>query len=73
MQDHAFTARAEAVGLPRTSAAECQWNLKAAPNLKEHDNVVYRNAFAEPKSGRCDVRCSLCVVQRIPFIGEARS
>jgi hypothetical protein len=25
-------------------------------DLKEDDNVVYRNAFAEPKSGRCNAQ-----------------
>jgi hypothetical protein len=59
--------------LPRTSAAECHWNLKAAPNFKQRDNVFYRNTFDEPKSGRCNVHCSLCAVERIRFIGAARS
>ena len=59
--------------LPRTSAAECDGNLKAAANFKQRHNVVYRNAFDEPKPGRCNVNCSLCVVQGIRLIGAARS
>ena len=59
--------------LPRTSAAECDGNLKAAANFKQRDNVVYRNAFDEPKSGRRNVNRPLSVVKRIGLIGAARS
>src|ERR1035438_9099157 len=58
--------------LPRTSAAECDGNLESATNFKQRDNVVYRNAFDEPNSGRCNVDCSPCVVQGIRFIEGIR-
>ena len=61
------------MGFLRTSTAEYQCNLKVATAFKEYDSDFYRNAFDEPKSVRCGVRCSPCVVQAIPFIGAARS
>src|SRR5580658_1501149 len=59
--------------LPCTSAAKCDWNLESATNLKQRDNVVYRNAFDEPKSGRRYINRSLSVVKRIGLIGAERS
>ena len=59
--------------LPRTSGAKCSGNLEAAADFEHRDNVIYRNAFDEPEPGRCDINGSLCVVQRIGFIGAARS
>ena len=59
--------------LPRTSGAKCGGNLEAAADFKHRDNVLYRNAFDEPKSGRCDIHGSLRVVERIRLIGAARS
>ena len=58
--------------LPRTSAAKCSGNLEAAADFEHRDNVIYRNTFDEPEPGRCDIHRSLCVVQRIRFIGAAR-
>jgi hypothetical protein len=59
--------------LPCTSAAKCDWNLESATNFKQGDNVVYRNAFDEPKSGRRNVNRPLSVVKRIGLIGADRS
>jgi len=59
--------------LPRTSAAERNGNLQAAPNFKQRDNVVDRNACDEPKLGRCDIHGSLRVVDRARFIGTSGS
>src|ERR1700734_1012435 len=59
--------------LRRTSAAECDGNLKSATDFKQGNHVVYRNAVDEPKPRRGNVNCSLCVVQRIRFIGPEPS
>jgi hypothetical protein len=56
-----------------TSAAEHNRNLKAAAIFKHRHNVIHRNAFDEPKSGRCDIHGSLRIVQRIRFIGAPGS
>src|SRR4029077_3846235 len=59
--------------LPRTSAAKCDGNLKAATNFKQRHNVVCRNAFDEPKSGRRNVTRPLREIKRMGFIGAAES
>ena len=48
-------------------------NLKAAADFKHRDYVIDRNAFDQPKSGRCNIDGALSVVERIGFIGAARS
>ncbi|MGC1650443.1 MAG: hypothetical protein WA741_31860 [Candidatus Sulfotelmatobacter sp.] len=48
-------------------------NLEAAADYKHRDNVVYRSALDEPRSGRCEIHGPLCVVERIRLIDAARS
>src|ERR1700722_322179 len=59
--------------LPCTRAAKCDGNLESAANFKQRDNVVDRNTFDEPKSGRRNVNRPLSVIERIGLIGTARS
>ncbi len=59
--------------LPRTSGADCDGNLEAAADHQHRDHVIYRNAFDEPKSGRCDIHGPLRVVEWIRLIGAAQS
>src|SRR5208282_692751 len=56
-----------------TSTAKCDGNLESTTNFKQRDNVVYRNAFDEPKPGRRNVNRPLSVVKRIRLIGAERS
>jgi hypothetical protein len=58
---------------PRTKGAEYGWNLEATANFMQRDNFVHRHVFDEQESGRCDINGSLRVVERIGFIGAARS
>jgi len=48
--------------LPRASAAERDGNLESATNFKQRHNVVDRNTFDEPKSGRRNVNRPLSSV-----------
>lgn len=59
--------------LSRACAAECYGKLNATPNLRERDNMVYRNTFVEPQASRCNVNRPLSIMKRIGLIGLAGS
>ena len=59
--------------LPRTCRANCGGNFKAAADFEHGDDVVDGNAIGQQKAGRGDIDSALGVVERIGFIGAARS